>query len=72
MQNQCYKKKRKKKNLKNKKMESVTLVEKDRNLKRNSQVSIRPYSAFAESNMGLEKYEMVVFEGVVHEVWSIR
>ena len=48
-------------------MESVTLVEKDRNLKRNSQVSIRPYGAFSESNMGLEKYEMVVFEGVVHE-----
>jgi len=48
-------------------MESVTLVEKDRNLKRNSQVSIRPYSAHSDANMGLEKYEMVVFEGVVHE-----
>ena len=48
-------------------MESITLVEKDRNLKRNSQVSIRPFSMASQSNMGLEKYEMVVFEGVVHE-----
>jgi hypothetical protein len=48
-------------------MENFTVVEKDRNLKRNSQVSIRPFSAFSDSNMGLERYEMVVFEGVVHE-----
>lgn len=48
-------------------MENITVVEADRNLKRASQVSIRPYSAFSDTNMGLEKYDMVVFEGVVHE-----
>ena len=58
---------KKEKTKKQKKMEGFTVVEKDRNLKRNSQVTIRPYSAFADSNMGLEKYNMVVFEGVVHE-----
>lgn len=48
-------------------MENMTLVEKDRALKRTSTVSIKPYVNTSISNMGLEKFEMAVFEGVVHE-----
>lgn len=48
-------------------MENMTVVEKDRALKRTSSVSIKPYVNGSVSNMGLEKYEMAVFEGVVHE-----
>ena len=48
-------------------MENLTIVEKDKNLKRASSISIRPFSTTSNPNMGLEKYEMVVFEGVVHE-----
>jgi len=61
-------KRRKEKPIKNKvKMENVTVVEKDRVQKRTSTVSIKPYINSSISNMGLEKYEMAVFEGVVHE-----
>lgn len=48
-------------------MENLTIVEKDKNLKRASSISVRPFSNASNPNMGLEKYEMVVFEGVVHE-----
>jgi hypothetical protein len=48
-------------------MENMTVVEKDRALKRTSSVSIKPYVNASVSNMGLEKNEMAVFEGVVHE-----
>lgn len=48
-------------------MENITVVEKDRAQKRASSVSIRPYINSTISNMGLEKWDMAVFEGVVHE-----
>ena len=48
-------------------MENITVVEKDRAQKRSSSVSIRPYINSTISNMGLEKWDMAVFEGVVHE-----
>lgn len=48
-------------------MENMTVVEKDRALKRTSTVSIKPYVNASVSNMGLEKNDMAVFEGVVHE-----
>jgi len=48
-------------------MENITVVEKDRAQKRTSTVSIKPYVNSSISNMGLEKWEMAVFEGVVHE-----
>jgi hypothetical protein len=48
-------------------MENITVVEKDRTQKRSSSVSIRPYINSTISNMGLEKWDMAVFEGVVHE-----
>jgi hypothetical protein len=48
-------------------MEKLTFVEKDKNLKRGSSISIRPFSNASVPNMGLEKHDMVVFEGVVHE-----
>lgn len=52
---------------KTKQMENITVVETDRNLKRKSTVSIRPFCDRSNPNMGLEKNDMVVFEGVVHE-----
>lgn len=64
---QKQKKKERKNQQKTKQMENITVVEKDRNLKRKSSVSIRPFSNNSNPNMGLEKYDMVVFEGVVHE-----
>ena len=48
-------------------MENITVVEKDRTQKRSSTVSIRPFINSTISNMGLEKWDMAVFEGVVHE-----
>lgn len=48
-------------------MEKLTLVDKDKNLKRGSSISIRPFTNTSVPNMGLEKHDMVVFEGVVHE-----
>lgn len=48
-------------------MENITVVEKDRIQKRSSSVSIRPFINSTISNMGLEKWDMAVFEGVVHE-----
>jgi hypothetical protein len=61
------KKKEEKTKTKQNKMENITVVEKDRGLKRTSTVSIKPFANNANSNMGLERYEMVVFEGVIHE-----
>jgi len=43
------------------------LIEKHNNFKRSSTISIRPYTSTSISNMGLEKYEMALFEGVYHE-----
>ena len=46
--------------------EEVTIIEKHPSLKRRSTLSIRPY-ADTTPNMGLENYNMVLFEGIVHE-----
>ena len=45
----------------------VSMIEKHNSLKRGNKISVRPYTEKKTSNMGLEKYDMVVFEGVVHE-----
>jgi hypothetical protein len=42
-------------------------IDKYQEFKRDSLISIRPYSNPNDSNMGLEKYNMVVFDGVYHE-----
>jgi hypothetical protein len=47
---------------------SVTLVETNPVSKRyNSNVAIRPYIDSGKSNMGLEKYEQALFDGIFHE-----
>jgi hypothetical protein len=45
----------------------VTMIERHQTAKVASSISIKPYTEQSQANMGLEKYEMVVFEGVVHE-----
>jgi hypothetical protein len=45
----------------------VTMIERHQSAKVSSTIAIRPYTESNQGNMGLEKYEMVVFEGVVHE-----
>jgi hypothetical protein len=44
-----------------------TMIEKHNTLKRNSSISIRPYVDTSVSNMGLERYNMALFEGVAQE-----
>lgn len=44
-----------------------TMIEKHNTLKRSSSVSIRPYADTSVSNMGLERYNMALFEGVAQE-----
>lgn len=34
---------------------------------KNSSIAVRPYSEHVSSNMGLERYDMVLFEGIFHE-----
>ena len=47
---------------------SVTLVETNPVAKRyTSTIAIRPYVDNAKSNMGLEKYEQALFDGIFHE-----
>lgn len=47
---------------------SVTLVETNPVSKRyNSNIAIRPYVDTSKSNMGLEKYEQALFDGIFHE-----
>jgi|31_taG_2_1085359.scaffolds.fasta_scaffold00406_4 hypothetical protein len=49
------------------KIMDVNIIEKHNSLKRgNNKISVRPY-VNGKENMGLEKYDMVLFEGVVHE-----
>lgn len=49
-------------------MSDFTKVESERNdQKINSKISIRPYVDPRNSNMGLERYDMALFEGVFHE-----
>lgn len=45
----------------------VTVIDKHQSLKRNSSLTIRPYVDNEIANMGLEKYQMALFEGVFHE-----
>mgnify|MGYP006872851612 CR=1 FL=1 len=45
----------------------VTMIEKHQTFKRSSTLAVRPFIDTMNSNMGLEKYEMVLFEGVFHE-----
>jgi len=45
----------------------VTVIDKHQSLKRNSSLTIRPYVDQDMANMGLEKYQMALFEGVFHE-----
>lgn len=45
----------------------VTVIDKHQSLKRNSSLTIRPFIDNNSANMGLEKYDMVLFEGVFHE-----
>ena len=46
---------------------AVTMIEKHQTFKRSSTLAVRPFIDTMNSNMGLEKYEMVLFEGVFHE-----
>ena len=43
------------------------MIEKHQAFKKNSTLAVRPFVDNVNSNMGLEKYQMVVFEGVFHE-----
>lgn len=45
----------------------ITMIDKHQSLKRNSSITIRPFIDNVNSNMGLEKYNMVLFEGIFHE-----
>lgn len=45
----------------------VTMIEKHQTLKRASAITVRPFIDNASANMGLERYNMVLFEGVFHE-----
>jgi hypothetical protein len=48
-------------------MASITMIDKHQTLKRNAKITIRPYVDGMTANMGLERYDMVLFEGVFHE-----
>lgn len=43
------------------------MIEKHQAFKTNSTIAVRPFVDNANANMGLEKYQMVLFEGVFHE-----
>ncbi len=43
------------------------MIEKHQAFKTNSTIAVRPFIDNANANMGLEKYQMVLFEGVFHE-----
>lgn len=45
----------------------VSMIEKHQAFKKNSTLAVRPYVDNVKANMGLERYQMVVFEGVFHE-----
>lgn len=45
----------------------VSMIEKHQAFKTNSTIAVRPFVDNANANMGLEKYQMVLFEGVFHE-----
>ncbi len=45
----------------------VTMIEKHQTFKKGSAITVRPFIDNVSANMGLEKYSMVLFEGVFHE-----
>jgi hypothetical protein len=45
----------------------VSMIEKHQAFKTNSTIAVRPFVDNTNANMGLEKYQMVLFEGVFHE-----
>ena len=45
----------------------ITMIDKHQSLKRSSSITIRPFVDNVNENMGLEKYNMVLFEGIFHE-----
>lgn len=45
----------------------ITMIDKHQSLKRSSSLTIRPFIDNSNANMGLEKYQMVLFEGIFHE-----
>jgi hypothetical protein len=45
----------------------ITIIDKHQSLKRSSSLTIRPFVDTTSANMGLEKYQMVLFEGIFHE-----
>jgi hypothetical protein len=45
----------------------VSMIEKHQAFKKNSTIAVRPFVDNVNANMGLERYQMVVFEGVFHE-----
>lgn len=45
----------------------VSIIEKHQAFKTNSTIAVRPFIDNSNANMGLEKYQMVLFESVFHE-----
>jgi hypothetical protein len=45
----------------------ITMIDKHQSLKRSSSITIRPFVDNTNGNMGLENYNMVLFEGIFHE-----
>lgn len=45
----------------------VSIIEKHQTFKKGSAITVRPFIDNVAANMGLEKYNMVLFEGVFHE-----
>lgn len=46
---------------------SVTIVEIGNSVKQNSALAIRPYVESGSTNMGLEKYNLALYDGIFHE-----
>jgi len=45
----------------------LTMIEKHQTFKKGSAITVRPFIDNTSANMGLERYSMVLFEGVFHE-----
>ena len=43
------------------------MIEKHQTFKKGSAITVRPFIDNTSANMGLERYSMVLFEGVFHE-----
>ena len=46
---------------------NFSMIEQSNSLKSSSSITIRPFSDPASANMGLERYDLVVFDGIVQE-----